>query len=341
MTPTFNAPADSRRSTDGLDEPTTRHRSSSRLGFIGYGIVVAEIVLFAMLSPGFLNIDNISTMLMQASVYAIAAFGLSIVVITGGEDVVRGGIDLSVGATLGFSGALVAVLLRDGLGLPLALLIGFSASALVGLVNGLVVVAGIRPLLVTLAMMSIVTSLTIVLTNNVKVPITDAWLTEIREGNLLGLPPSILVLGVVFLLVATAMGRTSWGTRNYAVGQNPLAARISGITTGRYVIGSYVLAGLLAGVAGVLMATRLSAALPGIGEQALIDILLATFLSIVFSRRLVVTITGTLSSAVFVVILTNGFSQLGVQSQWIGIAKGALILLVLAVAAIRERSIRR
>jgi ribose transport system permease protein len=341
MTSTLEASQGARRAPEGPVEPTARRRSSSRLGLIGYGIVVAEIVLFAIVSPGFLNIDNISTMLVQASVYAIAAFGLSLVVIAGGDDVVRGGIDLSIGATLGFSGALVAVLLRDGLGLPLALLIGLGASALIGLANGLVVLAGIRPLLVTLAMMGIVTSLTIVLTDNVKVPITDAGLTSIREGDVLGLPPSVLVLGVVFVITATAMGRTSWGTRNYAVGQNPLAARVAGITTGRYVVVSYVLAGLLAGIAGVLMATRLSAALPGIGEQALIDILLATFLSIAFSRRLVVTITGTLSSAIFVVILTNGFSQLGVQSQWIGLAKGALILLVLAVAATRERSIRR
>ena len=108
-----------------------------------------------------------------------------------------------------------------------------------------------------------------------------------------------------------------------------------------YVVASYVLAGVLAGVAGILMSGRLSAALPGIGEQSLIDILLATFISVAFSRRLVVTITGTLFSAVFVAVLTNGFTQLGVQSQWIGLAKGILILLVLAIAAIRERSVRR
>ena len=318
-----------------------RRRPTSRLGLVGYAIVLIEIVLFAVLSPSFLNFDNISTMLVQSAVYAIAAFGLTIVVVVGGEDVVRGGIDLSIGAVLGFAGALVAVLLKGDLGLPLALIIGLAAAALIGLVNGLVVIVGIRPLLVTLAMMSIITSLTIVLTNNVKVPVTDAGLTWLRDGTILGLPPSVGVLVVVFAVAAIAMGRTNWGTRNYAVGQNPLAARIAGIASNRYTVVSYVLAGLLAGTAGVLMTSRLSAALPGIGEQSLIDILLATFLSIAFSRRLVVTITGTLFSAIFVVILTNGFSQLGVQSQWIGVAKGVLILLVLAVAAIRERSVKR
>ena len=322
-------------------ESTTKRRPVSRLGLIGYAIVVIEIVVFAVASPGFLDPANLATILTQSAVYAIAAFGLSVVVVTGGEDVVRGGIDLSIGAVLGFSGALVAVLLQAQLGLPLALLLGLGATALIGLVNGLVVVAGIRPLLVTLAMMSIVTSLTIVITDNVKVPVSDGGLVWLRSGHVLGVPAAVVVLVIVFAIVAFATGRTSWGVRNAAVGQNPTAARVAGISVNRHLVGSYVLAAVLAGIAGVLMTSRLSAALPGIGEQSLIDILLATFLSIAFSRRLVVTITGTLFSAVFVAILTNGFSQLGVPSQWIGITKGVLILLVLAVAAIRERSVKR
>jgi ribose transport system permease protein len=322
-------------------ESTTKRRPVSRLGLIGYAIVVIEIVVFAVASPGFLDPANLATILTQSAVYAVAAFGLSVVVVTGGEDVVRGGIDLSIGAVLGFSGALVAVLLQAQLGLPLALLLGLGATALIGLVNGLVVVAGIRPLLVTLAMMSIVTSLTIVITDNVKVPVSDGGLVWLRSGHVLGVPAAVVVLVIVFAIVAFATGRTSWGVRNAAVGQNPTAARVAGISVNHHLVGSYVLAAVLAGIAGVLMTSRLSAALPGIGEQSLIDILLATFLSIAFSRRLVVTITGTLFSAVFVAILTNGFSQLGVPSQWIGITKGVLILLVLAVAAIRERSVKR
>lgn len=318
-----------------------RRRPVSRLGLIGYGIVVLELLVFATASPTFLELSNLATILTQSAVYAIAAFGLSIVVITGGQDVVRGGIDLSIGAVLGFSGALVAVLLRAELGLPLALGVGLAATALIGLVNGLVVVAGIRPLLVTLAMMSIVTSLTIVITSNLKVPVDDPGVVWLRAGNVAGLPAAVVVLLVVYAVVAFATGRTSWGARNSAVGQNPTAARVAGISVARHVVVSYVLAAVLAGIAGVLMASRLSAALPGVGEQSLIDILLATFLSIAFSRRLAVTITGTLFSAVFVAILTNGFSQLGVPSQWTGITKGVLILLVLAVAAIRERSMRR
>lgn len=327
-----------------LTAPKATHRPRTAppwLGLIGYAIVALEIVLFAVLSPNFLTVGNLVTVLTQATIYAIAAFGLTIVVIVGGDDVIRGGIDLSVGATLGLGGALVAILLRSETPLLIAIAVGLAVTTAVGVINGLVVVAGIRPLLATLAMAAVVSSLTIVLTGNVKVPVSDPGITELRAGHVLGLPASIWVLLAVYALLMLLMTRTRFGTRAYAVGQQPLAARIAGVPVARYIVTSYALAGLLAGGAGVLMTSRLSAALPGIGEQVLIDILLATFLSIAFSRRLVVTITGTMFSAIFVAVLTNGFTQLGVQSQWIGVAKGVLILVVLAVAAIRERGVRR
>ncbi|UCR90171.1 ABC transporter permease [Mycetocola spongiae] len=322
--------------------PRLARRGSSRwLGSIGYFVVLAEIILFSVASPHFLSADNLATILGQAAVYAIAAFGLTLVVAVGGDDVIRGGIDLSIGATLGLAGAVVALLSGAGAPFPVAVLAGLAVGAAIGLLNGLVVVAGVRPLLVTLATMSMVASLTIVLTNNVKIPATGPEFALLRDGGPAGLSGAVLVLIVVFAIVAFLLGRTRWGTRAYAVGQNPVAARVAGISVARYTVTSYVCASILAALAGVLMTARLSAALPGIGEQMLIDILLASLMSIAFSRRLVVTITGTLFSAVFVAVLTNGFTQLGVGSQWIGIAKGALILIVLAVAAIRERSVRR
>lgn len=338
MTTTAVAPA---HDTEERRDAPTRRGTPAWLGLIGYLMVVAEVAAFSVLAPHFFTLDNLATVLSQAAVYAIAAFGLTLVVIVGGDDVIRGGIDLSVGAVLGFTGAVVAVLLRDGLPLAIAVLVGLAAAAAIGLVNGLVVSAGVRPLLATLSMMAIVMSLTIALTDNVKVAITDPGITWLRDGRPLGIPASVLVLFLVYIALVFVMTRTPFGTRASAVGQSPTAAQIAGIRVRPYVVASYVLAGVLAGVAGILMSGRLSAALPGIGEQSLIDILLATFMSVAFSRRLVVTITGTLFSAVFVAVLTNGFTQLGVQSQWIGLAKGILILLVLAIAAIRERSVRR
>lgn len=316
-----------------------RRGAPAWVGLIGYGIVLAEIVLFASLAPTFLSTGNLLNILTQASVYAVAAFGVTIVVIVGGDHVARGGIDLSSGAVLGFVGALTAFLLRDGFGIIPALFLGLGAAAIIGLINGYSVVAGVRPLLVTLATMTATLSATIALTGNVKIDVTHSVIFWLRDG-IGGISGSVIVLVAVFsILLIVSRGR--WGAQAYAVGQNPTAARIAGLNTHRYVLVSYVLSAVLAGIAGVLMTSRLTAALPAIGEQALISILLATFMSIAFSRRLVVTLSGTLFATIFVAVLDSGFIALGVPSQWVGVTKGILILVVLAVAAVRERKVAR
>jgi ribose transport system permease protein len=174
--------------------------------------------------------------------------------------------------------------------------------------------------------------------NNVKVPFTGAAYEWLRDGSIAGLPVAVAVMLAVFAIVGLGLGRTSWGVRSYAVGQNPIAAKVAGISPRRYVFASYLISAGLAGLAGLLLSARLSAAVPGVGNQILLDIILVAFMSVVFSRRLVVSIPGTLVAAVFIAALTNGFTLLGVASQWVGAAKGVLILVVLAVVAIRGRS---
>ncbi|MCM6760945.1 ABC transporter permease [Rathayibacter sp. ZW T2_19] len=318
-----------------------RRRGLGALAVIGYLVVAAEILLFSLASPSFATPGNAATILLQAAVPAIAGFGLAIVVITGGDNVVTGGIDLSSGPVVGLSGVVAAVAVQSGWPAPAAIGLALAVSTGFGAVNGTAVVLGLRPLLATLATSGIVTSTVFLATDNVKVPLEDPLFVWLRSGAVLGVPAPVLVLGVTALLAGVVVGRTPWGIRSYAVGQNRTAAAVAGVPVWRYVGGSYVIAGLLAGVAGILLAARLAAAVPGIGAQILLDIILTAFLSVVFSRRLVVTIGGTLLAAVFVAALGNGFTLLGVGSQWVGAIKGILILLVLGLAAVRERGARR
>ena len=318
-----------------------RRRGLGALAVIGYLVVAAEILLFSLASPSFATPGNAATVLLQAAVPAIAGFGLAIVVITGGDDVVTGGIDLSSGPVVGLSGVVAAVAVQSGWSAPAAIGLALVVSIGFGAVNGTAVVLGLRPLLATLATSGIVTSTVFLATDNVKVPLEDPLFVWLRSGTVLGVPAPVLVLGVTALVAGVLVGRTPWGIRSYAVGQNRTAASVAGVPVWRYVGGSYVIAGLLAGVAGILLAARLAAAVPGIGAQILLDIILTAFLSVVFSRRLVVTIGGTLLAAVFVAALGNGFTLLGVGSQWVGAIKGILILLVLGLAAVRERGTRR
>lgn len=327
----------------GRDAPSAAQRRAARRGappwlsWAGYLAVLAVLVVLAVSSPAFLAPGNLTAVLNQAAVTAIAGFGLAVVVVTGGDDVVEGGIDLSVGAVAGLAGTVAAVASQAGLPPAAAVPAALLVAVLAGAVNGVAVVLGLRPLLATLATMSIAGSLTLVASDNVKVPFAGEEYGWLRDGTIAGLPLAVVVMLVIFAVVGIGLGATRWGVRSYAVGQNPTAAAVAGIRTRRYIAGSYLVSAGLAGVAGVLLSVRLSAAVPGLGTQILLDIILVAFMSVVFSRRLVVTIPGTLVAAVFVAALTNGFTLSGVASQWVGAAKGVLILAVLAVVAVRGR----
>lgn len=323
--------------------PETGHWTVPRaapvwLSWAGYAIVLALILALSISSPNFLAPGNLGAVLNQAAVSAIAGFGLTVVIITGGDDVVEGGIDLSVGAVAGLSGTVAAVASQVGVPPLAAVPAALAVAAAVGAINGGAVVLGLRPLLTTLATMGIAGSLTLVASNNVKVPFSGDAYDWLRDGTVAGLPVAVALLLVIFAVVGLGLRSTTWGVRSYAVGQNATAAKVAGISPGKYIFNSYVISAGLAGIAGLLLSVRLSAALPGLGSQILLDIILVAFMSVVFSRRMVVTITGTLVSAIFIAALTNGFTQLGVASQWVGAAKGVLILAVLAVVAIRGRS---
>jgi ribose transport system permease protein len=307
----------------------------------GYSAVVAVVLFFALSSPVFLTPGNIATTLNQAAVFAVAGFGLAVVIITGGDDVVTGGIDLSVGAVAGLAGTVAAVAANSGLQPVPAILLALLVSVAAGVINGSAVIIGLRPLLATLAMMGIAGSLNLVISGNVKVPLTGSTFEWLRDGQIAGLPVAVIVMLVLFTIVGLTMSRTRWGIRSYAVGQNPTAARVAGLSPSRYIFISYIVSAGLAGIAGLLLASRLSSAVPGLGDQILLDIILVAFMSIVFSRRLVVSLGGTLVAALFVAALTNGFTLLGVASQWTGAAKGVLILVVLAVVAVRGRGTAR
>lgn len=311
------------------------------LVWVGYAALAAQLVAFSLLSPVFPTASNTVTVLTQGAVLAIAGFGMAVVLITGGDDVLRGGIDLSTGAVVGLSGVVAAVLTAAGASAVVALPVALLVALVVGAVNAAAVVLGVRPLLATLASGAVASSVTLVLTQNVKVPVSGGVFGWLRDGSVVGLPASVVVLALVFAVTATAVGATRWGVRAYAAGQNPVAAAVAGVPVQRYVATSYLVSALLAGLAGLLLTARLSAGVPGVGDQLLLDVILTASMSVVFSRRLVVTIPGTLVSALFVAALTNGFTLAGVGSQWVGAVKGVLILLVVAVAAVRERSVQR
>jgi ribose transport system permease protein len=265
---------------------------------------------------------------------------MSVVVIGGGSDVQTGGIDLSLAANTGLCAAVFAVSTAAGVPMPLTLAMTVGAGVLVGLLNAVAVVwLNILPLLATLAVMNIVAGAELILTQNTVVSMASDFTMAIAVGSFLGISTLAWSLIVFTGLMVVLLHFTGTGLRLYAVGGHPEAARAAGINVGSYVGGTYVFAGLCAGLGSILLVSRLSASTPGTGEL-LLSIIAAALLGTVFSRRFVPTAGGTILSTLFIGFLANGFQLLNVSSYWVTGVQGTLILLVVAATSFAKPSER-
>jgi ribose transport system permease protein len=304
-----------------------------RLGAIGTFAVI--LVYFTLMAPGFLSFYNVLNVIEQSAVLGVLAFGMSVVVIGGGSDVQTGGIDLSLAANTGLCAAVFAVSTAAGVPMPLTLAMTVGAGVLVGLLNAVAVVwLNILPLLATLAVMNIVAGAELILTQNTVVSMASDFTMAIAVGSFLGISTLAWSLIVFTGLMVVLLHFTGTGLRLYAVGGHPEAARAAGINVGSYVGGTYVFAGLCAGLGSILLVSRLSASTPGTGEL-LLSIIAAALLGTVFSRRFV-----PILSTLFIGFLANGFQLLNVSSYWVTGVQGTLILLVVAATSFAKPSER-
>ena len=330
--------------SDALTRDTVWSRALDvLLRYGGLLIIVVVFAYFSLMSPVFLTVDNMVAILTQTSVLAVAAFGASTVMIGGGTHIIKGGIDLSVGAQLGFVTAIYALMLSNGWNPIVAVAVGAAAGLVIGSVNGFAVaVIGIVPLLATLAMQNVVAGMELLVTNNVNVPVQSDFIDWIANGEILFVPVPVAILAVAFVGFYLFIERTPLGVQIRATGGNTDAAIQSGIAIRRNVILTYVLASLAVAIAAIIIVGRVSGSVRGIGPLMLLDILLAAYVSAMFSRRWVINIPGTLIGAIFVGALTNGFTLVNIATYWVLAVKGVLILIVVAATSIqRQRETRR
>lgn len=296
------------------------------------------LAFFALQAPNFLDWQNLTTILKQSVPLAILCCGLATVVIAGGDDVVKGGIDLSIPANGVLVAAIVAQLVvHVGVAVPLALLLAAAAGIAVGAVNaGLVVAVGMTPLLGTLATSVAVVGLTKLVTASRRINLDGPIVTVLRDGAVLGVPVAVLLMLAVAAAFYGALYWTRWGLQLQAVGGNRDAADISGLPSDRRTAQAFLVAAVAAVIAAPTILARGSGSSPGSDETLLVEMVLATFLGAAFSPRRVVTVWGAVLGAVLVNALSNGLALMHVDIFWIGGIKGALILVVVATAALRS-----
>lgn len=303
-------------------------------------LIFAVLLLFLCLqAPYFFSWQNITIILRQSAPLAILCFGLVCVITGGGDDVVSGGIDLSLPAIAILAVAIISFgLTQAGYGYWWLILLVIGSALLAGGLNAIMVaVIGLPPLLATLACSVAVTALANLLTRQRRISVDDSVIVAFRDNSLLGFPLAVWFMLLVFMLFQFIVHHSRWGLHLQAAGGNPETAQLSGLRVTPLVIGSYLLAALAAALASLTLVAQGSGSSTGTAEPLLLEMVLATFIGAAFSRRRVVTIWGALLGTVLVNALSNGLALLRVDIFWVGTIKGGLILLVLGVASLQHQ----
>lgn len=219
-----------------------------------YAALVLLLLVNVVFTSNFLTVANFRTQLIQASPVVVVALGMALVIGTEG-------VDLSVGAVMALAAAVVPLYL--GYGVVVAVVAALLAGLLAGLVNGtLVATVGVQPIVATLALFVGGRGIALVLADGQLKSINDAAFLSLGTGDLLGVPVIVLAAVVVALVMAFVVRRTTFGRQLVAVGGNRRASELSGLPVRRVLLGTYVISGLLAAVAGILATARLQASDP-------------------------------------------------------------------------------
>lgn len=320
-----------------------------------YAIVLIFIAMFiamALLSDAFLSPRNLLNIVRQISVVGLIAIGVTMVIITTG-------IDLSSGSVLALAAVIVASLAQQpdwhdakfpGLQLPVLvpILVSLIVGAACGWVNG-ALIAGFRipPFIATLGMMTIARGFALIYSNRPVSGLTDNF-NYIGQGEIfkvmpvpnqpdMGIPIPILILLGVAIAAHIMLNNTRFGRHIYAIGGNEQAARISGLNVGRIKIGVYTIAGLLAGLAGLVLTSRIGSGQAGLGVGYELDAIAAAVIGGVSLSGGIGTIWGTMVGALIIGVLNNGLDLLNVSAYWQTIVKGSIIV---AAVIIDERKNR-
>ena len=313
-------------------------RMSDVIGFLPLAIFVVVLVYIGLNAPNFLTLRNLELIVMQSLPVILVCIGLAAVVMAGGDDVVSGGIDLSIPATAVLSAGITAQLLSLDQGLLVAALAALGASLVVGVLNAVLVTRiGMTPLLATLAMFVAVVGVNNVVTSSRRINVDHPVINALRGTDVLGVPVGIVLVAALVAAGVFALHRTRWGMNLQAAGGSRDAAEISGLAVDRLVAQSFVVAALTGFVCGFFILARGSGSSPGVEDNLMLEMVLATFLGAAFSPRRVVTMWGAVLGALLVAAISIGFKSMGVDVFWTGLIKGSLIVVVVAFSAMSQR----
>jgi erythritol transport system permease protein len=311
--------------------------------------LIVLIIIFSMISPSFFTRQNLIILVGQTAINAIMAIGMTFVILTGG-------IDLSVGSTVGLAAMSAGLLIDRGIPIdPLGIAIYFNVPAiivlvlclglLVGAFNGLLITRfNVAPFIATLGTLYVARGTAQLSNSGATFPnlvgnpeLGNTGFPILGEGNVLGIPIVIWIMVLFAVIAAFVAGKMPFGRRVYAVGGNERAAELSGIYVNRIKMAVYMICGMCAAMTGLVTASQLVAAHPAIGESYELNAIAAVVLggtSLSGGRG---SIWGTIIGALVIGVLANGLVLLGVQEFWKKVITGLVIILAVVLDQLQAR----
>ncbi len=294
------------------------------------GLVVL-LIIFGLSNKNFLTIDNILNVIVQTTPILLIAIGQTYVLITGG-------IDLSIGSNIAIGGVVSAMLMTSGVPIIIAAFAGVLCAAIVGALNGALVTYGkLPPFIVTLGTMTAIRGITLTLTKGIPISGLPEEFTAIGIKETLGIPNPIYIMIICVLIFGFILAKTKTGRYTYSLGSNFEAARLSGVNTHGALIKVYAFSGILAGVAGLIMAARIISAPPTAGMGYELDAVASSVIGGASTMGGEGTIAGTVIGALIIGVLRNGLNLMGVSPFIQQIVIGIVIIGAVFADKIRHK----
>ena len=326
-------------STDSGPAAPAVKRSGSLRGslqqLLAFGGLIVIVVFFSIADENFRTFSNFTSVLFSTVVIGILALGTTFVIITGG-------IDLSIGTGMTLCAVMAGVFLINwdlplGLGLLLTVLVG----GLIGVVNGFnVAILGLPPFIATLAMMLVAQGLALVFSDSAPIYFNDLPdFVKISTGELIpNIPNAVLVLLVLAIAASVLLRNTLFGRYDFAIGSNEEATELSGISTRKWKIIIYTVAGLFTGMAGIMISARLGSAQPATGMGYELQAIAAVVIGGTSLTGGKGSILGTVIGALIISVLNNGLRIMSIPQEWQNVILGLVILAAVYADMARKKS---
>ncbi len=295
-------------------------------------LLVAALVISAQLSEHFFTLDNLlnqGRMMSEAGIIAVAMTFI----------IVSGGIDLSVGSTMGLVAIVLGMLWKNlGFPLPLAMLVALMVGGLCGAFNGFILIkTKMPPMIATLGTLALYRGLAEGLSQARSVRGYPEWFYVLGQGEMLGVPTQLWLLGALMLVGGIVLGLSRFGRITYAIGANETAARFSGLAVERTKLWIYTASGLMAGLAAIIFVSRVSTTRSDMGTGIEMDVISAVVLggTSIFGGR--GTMTGTILGLLLIQTMKNGLTLAGIKGDGTSIVIGAILILTILLSNLFAR----